>query len=316
MDGNNQSKSERAAKVSDFVADRIRAERQEREHFAKHNWVEQAEPLDIPELLGLDSTQLDEWREGARKAHAEHVEKVKSRLKTFRTGSVPKRSSLFPLDIRPDNASLPICLSKPDAVEFSPGINGTGDLNAASMELRYESTGVGGHFGLEASPAVLPDFARFWYGFDPPAGGTLVVLGSLSVRGALTAYKYSSSSFVRFMLKNPALTPGMRAEVWVDLVLRVHQEGPFFVQTERVPYASHENPQQWNVTEIRILPGYARTALLSAQIAPDRPVAIELGIEFQAIGRSDFCAAEISLHDPGVVAEALCLNLLPPEVIL
>ena len=316
MDAQTRAPAERAARVSEFVADRIRAAEQERKDFAERNWVEPGEPLDVVELLGLDPSQLEAWREEARKGHIAHVESVKSRLKNFGVGSVPKRTSLFPLDVRPDKASLPICLSKPDSIEFSPGVNGVGDLATSSMQLEYSSTGVGGHFGLQASPSVPPHFARFWYGFDPPAGGTLVVLGALSILGALSAYKHSSSSFVRFLLKNPALTPGMHAEVWVDVVLRVHQAGPFFVQTARVPYARHESPQQWNVSEIRILTEYTKTALLSAQIAPDEPVAIELGVEFQAIGRSDFCGADVSFSNPGVVAEALCLNLLPAENIL
>ena len=316
MDTKTRSPAERAARVSEFVADRIRVSEQERTDFAERNWVEPGEPLDVVELLGLDPSQLEAWREEARKGHIAHVESVKSRLKNFGVGSVPKRTSLFPLDVRPDKASLPICLSKPDSIEFSPGVNGVGDLATASMQFEYSSTGVGGHFGVEATPVTEPHTASFWYGLDPPAGGTLVVLGALRAKGFLSTHEYSSSPLLRFLAGQGLVGRALRARAWVGMYLRVHQPAPFFVQTVRVPIERVEEPPGLFLGTGRFFTGQVFSAVLSAQIAPDKPVAIEMGVEFDAEGRSDFCGADVSFTNPGVVAEALCLNLLPADIIL
>jgi hypothetical protein len=309
------SKTERPTSPRDFIDQCIRADEGERKRLVEVNRPLPAEPTDLVELLGEDASKLAAWAREARKANAEHIEKVKARSLKYPVEEVPQPKWPFPLDQRPDNKSLPLCLSTPDHARFSELVNGAADLTIPAMTFNYESSGVGGPIGIEAAPYVPPQTASFWYGFLPPAGGTLLVLGALDLRFlSLAGLRRTSSDLRRFLFKNPALFPGIYATAWAEMYIRVHQYGTFGPQTARLPVYRFEHNGSWG-GEIRIILSSPAT-VLAAQIVPDEPVAIEIGLEFHADGHSDFCTAGVTAYSTGVIVKALCLNLLPPEVIL
>lgn len=302
--------------AAEFVADCIRTAASRRAQLIESNLALRDEPLDLVDLLELDESKLRAWSSEARAEAADKVKTLKTRARHWQAGSVPKHRLVYPLDKRPDSKSLPICLSTPSAVSFSEDVNGTADLANASMDFDYSSSGVGGWLGLEPDPPNLTQSASLWYELDPPAGGTLVVLAALNFYAYLESTRFSSSSFIRYLLKKPALLPGAYSRVSIDLVLRIHQQGPFVVQTARFPVIQRDASTNWIATEVYLLLRDTYSGVISAQIAPDQPVAIEIGLEFQAIGHSDFCSAGLSFEAPGVAVEAMCLNIHPADVVL
>lgn len=152
MESRSSKQTERPTSPRDFIDQCIRADEGERKRLVEVNRPLPAEPTDLVELLGEDASKLAAWAGEARKANAEHIEKVKARSLKYAVEEVPQPESPFPLDKRPDNKSLPLCLSTPDHARFSELVNGAADLTIPAMTFNYESSGVGGPIGIEAAP--------------------------------------------------------------------------------------------------------------------------------------------------------------------
>jgi len=270
--------------------------------------------------LGLDVTQLTKEAAKQRETYESARRKMYAGLKKPR-----KRKRLPPIyhtvppppSLLGPKPSLPFCIFPANDCSYSspdPTFKHICDATTAEMGLSLTSTNVGGYFGIEATPWIPPVAGSLWYEIMPPIGGTLAVIAEVLVTGRMDAGVFNPSYALSW-------DSSAKADARVTLIVRTHQEGGTGVQA----YAQVLGELHCDVGnfDAHVWREDVFVNVLYAQVLPNIPVLIEVSIELEGEGRSNFGFVTIDLFtqalpsagDPGVEVAALCVNLMPTAIL-
>jgi hypothetical protein len=250
---------------------------------------------------------------------ADRYEQVASKLARSDSGRPrPSRQTLTqPIytTVRPPGDALPsfpMCLYPADRFSSSSpkAAWASGNAAKAEMGLFLFSHEVGGIAGVLASAVPPPITGSLWYGINPPIGGTLAVIAQVLVSGYLHVSAESWSPIINY-------NPFLRADALARLVVRTHQSGGTGTQSETLVIG--EAHACGGEIRGRVWVDDLFVVVLYAQVLPNLPVAIEIGVELEGQGRSTFGRAAIGLMgtdgEPGIKVAAACLNLTPTVIL-
>jgi hypothetical protein len=227
--------------------------------------------------------------------------------------------------------SLPVCLFPADRCQADTSVTDnespqdmvTGcDASKAALYLFNTSEGVGGHFGVEAYPASAPIVGSLWYGFMPPAAGTLAIVAEIFASGLIVTDAHVEGDFdgILAWLQNTSGQTITEADTRLDFRLQVTQADRLVLNDVMTGIHFHANPgqtfYQWYDDEGFVMVSYA-------QIEADEPVVIQFSAELNAFGRSSGGSGYMNFtenyHKPqsgaGIRVPALCLNITPTTIL-
>jgi hypothetical protein len=274
---------------------------------------------DMLSKLGLDVAELTKEAAKEHKVFKSALRKMYAGLKKPR-----KRKRLPPIyhtvppapSLPGPKPKFPFCIFPADDCSYSspdPTFKHICDPTRAEMGLSLTSTNVGGYFGMEATPWIPPVAGSLWYQIMPPIGGTLAVIAEVLVTGRMDVGVFNPSYLLTW-------DSSAKADACATLIVRTHQEGIGVQSSAQVLGELHCDVGNFDA-HVWVEDLFVK--VLYAQVLPAIPVLIEVSIELEGQGRSNFGFATIDLFtqplplagDPGIEVAALCVNLMPTQIL-